>query len=265
MAAWLHDLTVLAFALHIGGGTVGLVSGFIAMFAPKGGPVHRAAGSIFFASMLVMAALAAWLAVVEPGQIANLFGGIFVFYLVTTAWLTVRRPDGAIGLTEKIAFAVILCLLAPFALMSFQLAIGLPLFFKSAVPIRGPVLIAMYTMTAVIAIAAISDAKVVFAGGISGAPRIARHLWRMCLGLLMATGSAFTNGLPRLLPGPMHVTTIYFLPQLVPLAFLVFWMIRVRFTGWLRPATAQPAWRSAMNRTSGKISATPEYRMELES
>jgi len=227
--------------LHIGGGTVALVSGAIAIFAPKGGPLHRAAGTVFVASMLVMAAFAAYLAVVEPGQIENLFGGSFAFYLVATAWLTVRRPDGAIGLPEKIAFAVVLCLFVPFAILSFQLATGMPLFFKSAVPIEGPVLIAMYVFTFVIAIAAVSDTKVIFAGGISGAPRIARHLWRMCLGLMMATGSAFTNGLPRLLPGPMHVTTIFFLPQFVPLALLIFWMIRVRFTGWYRPAAMQPA------------------------
>lgn len=51
--------------------------------------------------------------------------------------------------------------------------------FKSAVPLKGPVLIAIYGFTLVLAIAALSDAKVVFLGGISGAPRIARHLWRM--------------------------------------------------------------------------------------
>jgi uncharacterized membrane protein len=242
MAAVLHGMTTLAFVLHIAGGTVGLVSGFVAIFAPKGGPLHRAAGTVFFVSMLVMAVFAAYLAVVEPGQIANLFGGIFAFYLVLTAWLTVQRPDGAIGPAEKIAFGVVLVLFAPFAVISFELATGLPLFFNSAVPIKGPVLIAMYVFTFVIATAAISDAKLVWSGGISGAPRIARHLWRMCLGLMMATGSAFTNGLPRLLPGPMHVATIYFLPQFVPLALLVFWMIRVRFTGWFKPAIiVQPA------------------------
>ena len=241
MSALLRDATVLAFVLHIGGGTIGLVSGFVAIFSPKGGPLHRAAGTVFFVSMLVMAALAAYLAVVEPGQIANLFGGLFAFYLVMTGWLTVQRTSGAIGFPEKLAFGVVLLLFVPFAILSFQLATGLPLFVKSAVPMKGPVLIAMYVFTLVIAIAAISDAKVVFAGGISGAPRIARHLWRMCLGLMMATGSAFTNGLPRLLPGPMHVTTIYFLPQFVPLALLIFWMIRVRFTGRFQPAAAQAA------------------------
>jgi hypothetical protein len=46
----------------------------------------------------------------------------------------------------------------------------------------------------------------------------------------LAAGSFFTNALPRLLPGPMHVTPILFLPQLLGLGFLIFWTIRVRFT-----------------------------------
>jgi len=36
--------------------------------------------------------------------------------------------------------------------------------------------------------------------GIVGATRIARHLWRMCLGLTLAAGSAFTMG-ARFVPG----------------------------------------------------------------
>ena len=104
--------------------------------------------------------------------------------------------------------------------------------FKSAVPFKGPVLIAIYGFTSVLAIAAIGDAKIVIAGGISGAPRIARHLWRMCVGLTLAAGSAFTNGFARLLPGPYHVPPLFFFPQFLPLGLLIFWMIRVRFTRW---------------------------------
>lgn len=228
----LHAVTTLAYVLHVGGGTLGLVAGTVAAFARKGGPLHRGAGTVFFISMLVMAAFAAWLAVVIPGQIVNLFIAIFTSYLVATAWMTVRRKDGAIGLPEKIALCVAVVLCAPFAILSFQVATGLPFLFKSAIAFKGPILVALYSFTLVLAIAAIADAKVVLAGGVSGAPRIARHLWRMCLGLTMAAGSAFTNGLPRLLPGPMHVTPIFFVPQFVPLALLIFWMIRVRFTGW---------------------------------
>ena len=85
-------------------------------------------------------------------------------------------------------------------ILSFQLATGLPPLVKSAIPFKGPVLIAIYSFTTVLLIAALSDAKVVFSGGISGVPRISRHLWRMCLGLTLAAGSAFTNGAARLLP-----------------------------------------------------------------
>jgi len=230
---WLHDLTTAAYVLHIGGGMIGLVSGTIAIFATKGGRVHRAAGTVFFVSMLVMAAFAAYLGVVVPDRV-NIFTAAFVTYLVTTAWMTVRRKEGAVGLSEKIAFLIALILCAPFAILSFQLATGIEPLFKSTVAFKGPVLIAIYAFTAILAIAAISDARVVFSGGIAGAPRIARHLWRMCLGLTLAAGSAFTNGFARLLPGPYHVPLAFFLPQFVPLILLVFWMIRVRFTGWYR-------------------------------
>lgn len=234
MNAVVHGATILAFALHIGGGTIGLFSGAIAAFARKGGKLHRNAGKIFTAAMLVMAVFAVYLAVVIPGQIPNVFGGTFAGYLVATAWLTVWRRPGTTGSAEKLALAVVLALLLFFGVLTFYLATGLPLPFKSATPIKGPVLVAMYSFTVVIAIAAIADVKVILSGGISGAARIARHLWRMCVALTLAAGSAFTNGLPRLLPGHVHVGLIFFLPQFVPLALLIYWMARVRFTGWFR-------------------------------
>lgn len=233
-AELLHDATTLAFVLHIGGGTIGLVSGTVAAFAKKGGRLHRKAGNVFFASMLIMALFAVWLAVAMPDQLVNVFIATFAFYLVATGWMTVRRKEGTAGLGEKIALFVALVLCAPFAILAFQLAAGFAPLFKSAVPFKGPVLIAIYGFTSVLAIAAISDAKLVLAGGISGAPRIARHLWRMCLGLTLAAGSAFTNGVARFLPGPYHVPLVFFLPQFLPLGLLIFWMIRVRFTGWLK-------------------------------
>ena len=233
-APLLQAMTTLAFVLHIGTGTIALVSGTVAAFARKGGRLHRAAGTVFFASMLVMAVFAIWLAVVMPGQAVNVFIAGFTAYLITTAWMTVRRKEGTAGVPEKIAMAAALILCAPFAILSFQLATGMPPLFQSAVPFKGPVLIAIYGFTSVLVIAAASDVRLVLAGGISGAPRIARHVWRMCLGLTLAAGSAFTNGAARLLPGPYHVPVAFFLPQFLPLGLLVFWMIRVRLTGWYR-------------------------------
>src|SRR5262249_62116578 len=97
--------------------------------------------------MLFMAVLADYLAVAMPEQIPNLFIGTFTIYLVATAWMTVRRAERSIGVVETIALAVILCLSAPFAVLSFQLATGLQPAFKSAVPFEGPVLIAIYVFT----------------------------------------------------------------------------------------------------------------------
>lgn len=225
-------LMMLAFVLHIGGGTIGLISGMIAAIAGKGGRLHRQAGTVFVVSMLVMAAFACYLAIVIPDQLVNVVIGIFSAYLVVTAWLAVTRQAGATGMPEKIALLVALCLCVPFAILSFQIATGMTPFIPSKIPYKGPIVIAVYGFTTVIAIAAIGDIKVMISGGISGAPRIARHLWRMCLGLTLAAGSGFTNGVARMLPGPYHVPVVLFLPQFLPLGLLIFWMIRVRLTKW---------------------------------
>jgi hypothetical protein len=230
----LRTLTMFAYVFHIGGGTIGLFSGTVAAFARKGGKLHRNAGKTFTVSMLAMGAFASYLAAVIPGQMGNFFGGVFTFYLVATAWMTVHRKAGTIGFPEKIALFAVLGLCVPFAIVIFQVATG------RAPHVKGPFLIATYGVASVVAIAAITDARVVLAGGISGASRVARHLWRMCVALIFATGSFFTNALPRLLPGPMHVSSALFLPMLLPLGLLIFWMIRVRFTKWFGSAASEP-------------------------
>src|SRR5690348_17996189 len=79
--------------LHILGGTLGLVSGAAAVVFRKGSRGHVLAGRVFVASMLTMGAAATYLAIVKH-QNGNIGGGILTFYLVGTAWLTVRRKDG---------------------------------------------------------------------------------------------------------------------------------------------------------------------------
>jgi uncharacterized membrane protein len=228
-------VTKLALILHVMTGTIALFAGIVAVSSRKGARAHRVAGTVFFVSMLVMAVFADYLAVAIPEQIPNLFIGTLTIYLVATGWLTVRRKERSVGLSEKIALLVVLCLCLPFAVLSLQLATGLEPSFKSATPLEGPVRVALYSFTFIVAMAAIGDARLVRAGGVTGARRIGRHLWRMCLGLAFAAGSAFTNGLPRLLPKTVHVPLILlFIPQLSSLVLMVFWMIRVRFTRWYK-------------------------------
>jgi hypothetical protein len=75
--------------------------------------------------MMTMALFAILLAVILPGQLINVFIGVFTLYHVGTARLTVRRRPGAAGFVEKIAMMAGLCLFAPFVILSFDLAFGL--------------------------------------------------------------------------------------------------------------------------------------------
>lgn len=236
----LHMATLLAFVIHIAAGAISLVAGTVAAFARKGGPLHRKAGTVFVWSMFLMAAFAAYLAVVQPDQLVNLFISTLVVYLVASAWTALRPAHRYTALVNRLTLGVAVMLLAPFALLSFQLATGLTPLFKSAVAFEGAVLIAIYSFTAILALAVVGDIRVLLAGGIAGAPRLVRHLWRMLFALTLSTGSAFTNGFARLLPGPYHVPAYLHLPKLLPLGLLVFWFIRVQFRGVRAIAPIQP-------------------------
>ena len=80
-------------AVHICGGTMGLVSGAAALSFRKGSRWHALAGKVFVASMLTMALGATFLAIQkhEPG---NIIGGIFTFYLILTGWRSAQHTNG---------------------------------------------------------------------------------------------------------------------------------------------------------------------------
>jgi uncharacterized membrane protein len=231
-------LTTITFALHILGGVVAMIAGLVSVCARKGGYLHRTAGDMFVIAMTIMTIFAAVLGVIRPGQVINVFIAAFTLYLVTTGWLTARRGNSTTRAPEIISLAVSLVLCVPFALLIFQITTGFVLF-KSAFTIKGPILVALCVFATIMATAAVGDLKIVVNRGLSGTPRIARHLWRMCFGLALALGSAFTNGFARMLPGAYHVPPAFFLPQLLMLVVLLYWLIRIRFPGWAGKSAAR--------------------------
>ncbi len=90
--------TLLIF--HICGATVGLLSGTAALIFRKGFRWHRAAGNVFFVSMLIMSASGAGIAAFIKPNMGNVFGGVVTFYLVATGWLAVLRKEGETGILE---------------------------------------------------------------------------------------------------------------------------------------------------------------------
>ena len=91
--------------VHIGAGTLGLLSGTAAMSFRKGSHRHVVAGKVFVASMLTMAVAAVYLAMAKH-QPNNIGGGILTFYLIGTAWLTARRRDGETNHFDWVALLI---------------------------------------------------------------------------------------------------------------------------------------------------------------
>jgi hypothetical protein len=91
-----------------------------------------------------------------------------------------------------------------------------------------------YVFAGFAAFAVALDLKVILQGGIAGVPRIARHLWRMCLALFFAS-SFFFLGQQKVMPAFLHGSPILYAPALAPLVLMAFWLVRVRLAGWFTP------------------------------
>jgi uncharacterized membrane protein len=98
---------------HVSAGILGILSGAAALSVRKGEGLHRAFGTVSVLSMLTVSALAVYLAVFVPPIFsgaappsASVSVAVLTIYLAATAWMTVRRKDGSVGLFEKGAFLV---------------------------------------------------------------------------------------------------------------------------------------------------------------
>lgn len=223
-SALIRGAAALVLILHISGGSVGILSGAIALFVRKGSPLHRLAGNIFFVAMLTMSGIGACVApfLPDPDRGSTVMG-IFTFYLVASAWMTVKRKEGSIGVFEKIAFLVVLgCACA-------DLIFGLQATRSPTGTLDGNPSALFFVFGSVMALATAMDLRLILRGGISGVQRIARHVWRMCFALFVATGSFFL-GQQKVMPAFMQGSPILVALGIAPLLFMIFWLYRVHFS-----------------------------------
>ncbi len=237
-APWyIHEAVDAVLVLHIGGGTVGLLSGATGLIEKKGEWLHRASGKVFFASMMVMATIGASVSPLLHDRVSTV-AGIMTLYLLVSALLTVQRKEGTIGRLEIVASIVPLGVMVA-GVSSMLIAANDP-----SGTIDGQPPQAFYVFAIVGGIAAVADARMILHRGISGVQRIARHLWRMCTALFVASGSLFL-GQPQVFPASIRHSLLMFVPALAPLVLLIFWMVRVRignrFKAAGREAAQQPA------------------------
>jgi uncharacterized membrane protein len=212
--------TATILILHIGSGVTGLASGAVALASRKGGRLHRRAGALFVVAMLIMSGIGAAVAPFLP-QRSSVVPGLFTFYLVATGWMAVKRPAGGIGRFDIAAFL--------FAVAAFVIGVGFAI--QAAASASGeldgdpPAIFLVFS--GLVALAAALDLRRVLSRGLSGAARLARHIWRVSVALLIAAFSFFI-GQPKVFPPALRGSMVMFLPEVAVLGLMIFWLLRVR-------------------------------------
>jgi hypothetical protein len=224
-------------ALHICGGTVGFLSGCVAVSLRKGSRSHAVAGDVFVISMLTLASTGMFLALIKS-QPPNILGGALTCYLVATSWLTARHRPGESSMLDWLASFFGLAV----AVAEYTLAVEAaqsPTGHKYGYP---PFAFAIFGSIALLAV--VGDVRMLVRRGISGMQRLARHLWRMNFAWFIASASIFLAR-PHLFPVFFRKSGILIFLTVLPLIMLIFWFARVKFTSaFKRPA---PTYRTGEN------------------
>jgi hypothetical protein len=219
-------MTVLP--LHIIGGVLALVSGYVALYAAKGASTHRRSGTVFVFAMVVMSLTGAFIAVLHDEPV-SVIAGLLTFYFVTTAMLTVKREPQSMNWVNRVAvlFAVAVSILA--FKTGFEVA-------GAGRPEAGP----MFLFGGLGLVAVKGDLRVIRARAIDGRRRIARHLWRMCFAMWVAAASFFWGPQGRV-PEIIRIPALQAIAVLLPVAVMLYWLWRLRARRTVTAKGLQPA------------------------
>jgi hypothetical protein len=227
---WIYAAVITVLAIHIGGGSIAILSGYGAVLVRKGGGRHMLFGRAFSGAMLLMGVAGAGLAVMIR-QNGNIAGGVLAAYLVATGWMAIRRAPGQLGLFESGAALVAFGTSATLLKWAYD---------AHAHPTADDPALPFCIFAAFAAFFGALDIKVLMQGGLRGGQRVMRHLWRMCFAFAFAAGSFFV-GQQKVMPLWMQGSPVLYGLALAPLAFLIFWLIRVRFGRRFKATALQAA------------------------
>jgi uncharacterized membrane protein len=213
---------------HVAAGAIAVITGFVALFVLKGGTLHRRSGMIFVYAMLVMACTGLVMAIGRAGSALNISAGTVTAYLVITSLITVRPPSPGSRRIERGAMLTALALGPTFIVLAVvnmggrNLGFAFPLFMFGTLALS----------------AGLGDRRMIHDGGLKGAPRIKRHLWRMCTALFIAAASFFL-GPARRIPEALRGPASRLIPFLV-LVTMAYWLWRYRSKRSARTAVGVP-------------------------
>lgn len=207
-------------AAHVAPGALAVIAGATALAAPKGRPVHVWAGRIFVVAMGVTSAVGAALGLVRAETFYITFhAGILALCLLASGLLAARARSGVMG--TGTGFVAVVNGVNVVALVVIG---GLAL--RSGQPFRGFAGEDYLFLAGMGLAAAAGDVTLLWRDAISHRHRIARHLWRLCLGFFIAAGSAFSGPGASAFPDAVRQSGVLALPEMVILLLMVFWLAR---------------------------------------
>ncbi len=211
---------------HIIAGSIVLFFGNMALLTAKGLSVHKFAGNVFFVAMIILSVSAAYLEIML-GELPIM--GVLTLYFVSTSWAAVKRQAGKIGLFEYAAFFCISIVAVTFYKWGWDIMYnGKEL--EGTLPLEG-----YFILGSVAAFAAILDLAMIIRGGVTGSHRIARHLWRMCITLLMATMSFLDQDI---FPDVILNTGLLWSPIILLFMMMLYWLCRLPINHWRKRRAA---------------------------
>jgi uncharacterized membrane protein len=217
--------------VHICGAVIGIFAGFFAMFVRKGSGLHNAAGTVFFVAMIAMTTSAAYFAAFIKPIFINVVVAVLTFYLVVTAWRAAKNRKGAVTIVDYAAFSI--------ALVNGLASVTYGITKDPAAPTHGVPTPMYFVFGSVALLFAAGDVRMFVRGGATGTRRIARHLWRMSMALLITTLSAYP-GRPAIFPLWLRKTNFLYIPSVLLVGSMLFWLYRVSRRKRL-PSHAPPA------------------------
>ena len=213
----------MTYVVHIVAGGLGLVSGFVALYAAKGARLHRRAGMVFVYAMLTMCAAGGGIAAVRGVTPAlNVPAALLTAYLVVTALTTVRPP--AAGSRWLHVGGMLVALAVGLTSLTF----GFEALASANGRRNGMPAFPFFLFGVVGSLAGLGDLRLMRSEALRGTARLARHLWRMSFALFIAALSFFL-GQAKVIPKPIRITGLLALPVLAVLLTMLYWLWRVRF------------------------------------
>jgi hypothetical protein len=209
--------------IHIVAAAVGLLSGAVALSAAKGRLIHRKSGMIFVYSMIAMCATAAVAATVK-GQAVNVMAALMTSYLALTGVMTVRPPS------ERTRQQTIGLMLIALTLGAATFAAGLVAATRPDGRLFGfpPFPFLLFGVLGLSG--GVGDWQTLRTSALRGAPRLARHLWRMCMAMFITTASFFSirARVAAIFPAALTGGAARAIPVLLVIVTMFYWLWRIR-------------------------------------